>query len=308
MSEVFPPVAIIIPVHNRRETTVACLRNLREQGLLSWATPIVVDAGSTDGTRAAVASEFPGTEIVAADDGVFWTGAIQLGMQRAKALGAEYLFWLNDDTVPQPGAINRLLEESRRSGAITGGVCFLAGESEPAYGGLRKTWRGLQMVSAPGSAIVACDVLHGNMVCIPAAVVTVIGYPDSRGLPHAGADFDYCLRARRAGLPVLLVGAARASGHANLSLNYRSWLLSDVPVIEWWRQLGRRGSYSNLLARWVFHWRHWRFVGMGQVVGMLVRLLLISVVRLLVPLPWLRRIYGRHSQAWQHEGRHRLRP
>ena len=55
--------AVIIPVHNRRETTLACLRRLTADGVPAWSRIVVVDDGSTDGTGEAVRVEFPDVEI-----------------------------------------------------------------------------------------------------------------------------------------------------------------------------------------------------------------------------------------------------
>lgn len=296
---------VIVPVHNRRDVTLAGLRHLRAAEPGAWFRVCVVDDGSTDGTGGAVHAEFPEVEILRGNGQLWWTGAICLGLRHALTEGAEFVFWLNDDTLPEPGALAALLEESRRTGGVAGGVSFLPYENEPAYGGLRETWGGLVPVAGPGLETVPCAALHGNLVCLPASIVQRIGWPDEARLPHALADLDYTLRAHRAGIPVILVGRARAKAQPNLSLNYRSWLLSDVPMSRWWRELARRGSHMNLRAQAHFRWRHWGIAGLGVCAGMVVRLALVSVLRGIVPLSALRRWYGRRSRSWQHEQRHR---
>jgi len=304
MAEAVHRTIIVIAAHNRRETTLACLRRLRAQGVLAWATPLVVDDGSSDGTSDAVGAEFPEARLLRGDGNLFWTGATGLGMRHAIELHADYVFWLNDDTLPDDGALATLLETSRQSGGIAGGVSFLPGETAPAYGGLRKTFRELAPLENPGTATVPADALHGNLVVIPARVIQRIGYPDEQGLPHALGDLDYTMRARRAGVAVQLVGRARAAAQPNLSLNYRSWLLSDVPVRTWWQELGRRGSHLRLRSHWRFHCRHWGLVGVAHCAGLLGRLVAISCVRMIVPVRILRRLRGGKSTTWQHEQRH----
>ncbi|MCX6955547.1 MAG: glycosyltransferase family 2 protein [Verrucomicrobia bacterium] len=301
-----PARFIVIPVHNRREVTLGCLRHLRSIGAMPEWSAIVVDGGSTDGTAEAVRAEFPATEVLQGSSDLWWTGAIALGMRRAMALQADQIVWLNDDCLPEAGSLAALLEESRPHHAITGGVCSIPGDPTPAYSGMRKTLGGMVRVENPGSGTLSCDALHGNLVSIPASVVERLGYPDERGLPHALGDLDYTLRARHAGIPVLLVGRARATTQANLSLNYRSWLLSDVSLRAWWRELGRTGSHMNWRSLWRFHCRHWGVVGAAQCISLLLRLAAISVVRLIVPVHLLRRLRGGKSAAWQHEARHRV--
>eukprot|EP01031_Cornospumella_fuschlensis_P003875 gene3875-4830_t len=110
---------IIIPVHNRRATTLACLQVLKDQGVLAWATAVIVDDGSTDGTADAIRENHPDTVILPGSGNLWWGGAINLGMQWAYDQGAPQVFWLNDDTHPRPGALRLLFDLSRERGAIT---------------------------------------------------------------------------------------------------------------------------------------------------------------------------------------------
>lgn len=300
-----PACFIVIPVHNRRETTLGCLRHLRQHGALARLHAIVVDDGSTDGTGAAVRAEFPETTVLTGDGDLWWTGGIVLGMREAVHHGADYIFWLNDDTLPAPGAFDALLAESNSSGGLAGGVCFLPGETNPAYGGQRRGFWRLGESLPPGEATIDCDALNGNLVCLPARAIATLGYPDEFGLPHVLADSDYTLRARRAGLPVRLVGSARAATQPNLTANYRSWLLSDVPMLEWWRQLGRRGSHLNARTQLRFSWRHWRLRGLAYCLWLFAKLCAITVLRAVIPARTLQRWHGHRSAAWQHERRHR---
>jgi GT2 family glycosyltransferase len=294
----------VIPVHNRREITLGCLRHLRQQGVLGRLRAIVVDDGSTDGTSVAVHAEFPDTIVLPGDGGLWWTGGIALGMREAVRRGADFVFWLNDDTTPAPGAFDALLEASAASGGISGGVGFLPGEDAPAYGGYRRGFWRLRNGLRPGEATLDCDALNGNLVCVPRRVIDEIGFPDAAGLPHGYGDFDYTLRASRRGIPVQLVGRAGAAAHPNLSTNYRSWLLSDVPLGQVWRGLARRGSFIYQPAMQRFYWRHWGVRGPVYCAAILARLVAISVIRPLVPQAVLRRMRGRRSIAWQHEQRH----
>ena len=110
---------IILPVRNRRETTLRCLAHLRDTGVLAWAGAIVVDDGSTDGTPRAIQAQFSAVEVLSGDGQLFWTGAIALGMRHAVAQGAACCVWLNDDCLPTPGAVERLAEYATAHMCIT---------------------------------------------------------------------------------------------------------------------------------------------------------------------------------------------
>ena len=297
-------ISIIIPVRNRRETSLLCLRRLSDYGMLARSQVIVVDDGSNDGTPDAIAKEFPGVELLRGDGSLWWTGAIELGMRKAFEQNPAFFLWLNDDTLPAPEAIDRLIEVSKQQSAICGGVAYLPGDSTPSYGGFLKGGHSLGDMLVPGNDSVPCDALSGNLLCIPRFVVDRIGLPNPRQLPHGFADIDYVLRARRAGIPAFLVGSARAEAQANLSLNYRSWMHSDVPLSEWWRQLGRRGSFMYFPAMLRFYTRHWGIAGLGYVLWQPLKLLLISILRLCFGQARLRRWFGAGSKAWIHERRH----
>ena len=199
--------AIIIPVHNRRETTLACLRHLRATGDLEGFGVIVVDDGSTDGTSESVRAEFPRVEILRGDGNLWWTGAIALGMQHAFAAGAEAVCWLNDDCLPAPGALRRLFDDALVApGRIVAPACFDA----KTKAAVPNAFRGRGRVSAAPGEKQPADGLSGFCVVLPRAVWTRIGRPDARRLPHYYGDNAYTLLAARAGFSVSVLGDARA--------------------------------------------------------------------------------------------------
>ena len=298
-----PSVSIIVPVHNRRETTLGCLRRLRDLRVFEWANAIVVDDGSTDGTASAVRAEFPTVKIAPGSGQLFWTGAIALGMMQALEEGAEYLFWLNDDCAPNPGALEALLHTARRTGGAAGGVCVLGRSGAPVYGGFDRGRVDLEFVSAAAGEERDCDALNGKMVCIARTAVQAIGLPDAAGLPHAFGDIDYTLRLRRAGFAVTVVGDAIAKARPNNPTNHASWLVGDITVLQLWRALGDIRAYAYLPAHWRFLTRHWGVRGMMQCIWLLAKRVPISIAMLLLPRALRRRWWGSRSRAWQYEQR-----
>jgi GT2 family glycosyltransferase len=192
---------IIIPVHNRKDITLACLDNLNACGDLQKYYLIVIDDGSTDGTADAIREQYPMVEILTGDGNLWWTGAIALGMQYAYERGAEFFIWLNDDCQLSKGTIDNLVSfASEHPGAIVGCQGVESENSDAiAFGGKFKTWKGYRFIHPPANTVTPCDLLSGNLVCIPRAAIERIGYPDPKYTPHYGGDSLYLILARKAG-------------------------------------------------------------------------------------------------------------
>ena len=228
---------IIIPVHNRRDTTLACLRHLLATGDLGRCNVIVVDDGSNDGTTEAVSAEFPEVEILHGDGNLWWTGAIAFGMQRASAAGAEVICWLNDDCLPAPGTLDALFEAAVVDpGQVVAPACFNADTNEP----VPNAFAGRNRITAKLGETLPADGLSGFCVALPRAVWTRIGLPDPVRFPHYFGDNAYTLSAARAGFPVRVLGSLRAdltAFHAPPTLRAiaeraRSWRDQRTRVFE----------------------------------------------------------------------------
>jgi len=295
--------AIVIPVHNRRATTLACLRHLAADDVFAWADVIVVDDGSTDGTTAAVRTEFPAVIILAGDGNLWWTGAIARGMKEALTRGAEFIFWLNDDCTPAPGALARLHKIAAGRSAFVGGTCVIPGSDVVVYGGLRRRGFAFDLLPLRPGVVESCDALSGNLVCFPAGLARHIGLPDAEHLPQTIGDIDYALRASQRGWPVLVAHDVTAEAVPNDWGNHASWLLSDIAVLEIWRSAWRKRSYGYFPTQWIFFTRHWGLRGGIHALWLLLKRPPLMLIRLVVPQRWLRRVWARRSATWQSEQR-----
>lgn len=290
----------MIPVHNRRETTLRGLAHLRGLGALGWARVFVVDDGSTDGTAAAVREQFPEVEIVPGDGNLWWGGATALGSERALATGTRLVFWMNDDCLPRPGTLERLAASVGVRGAVA--VSQVYTPHGPICGGYHRTGTGLVNRICPPGEEQPCDAYAGNCVCLPREALAGAANVDADALPHLFADLDHGLRAVRAGRPraVVLGDAASDSSERDRRPLSRSLLLGDRPMREVWRGLREVRSIYYLPTVRRFHLRHWGlFVGGTICLQIYGKLLIITLLRALFPLSWLRRLRGRRSVEWR---------
>lgn len=101
-------VCAVVVTYNRREMLVECLRALQAQTRPPDEI-LVVDNASTDGSPDLVRGEFPGVELMALEENVGGAGGFHAGMRAAHERGADWLWLLDDDTIPTLAALEELL-------------------------------------------------------------------------------------------------------------------------------------------------------------------------------------------------------
>lgn len=294
--------SVIIPCHNRKDVTLACLGMLRPLMDKGWQV-IVVDDGSTDGTAAEIAATSPDVTVLHGDGNLFWTGAMELGMRHAIEKGADCCVWLNDDVTLELEAIQRVAALAIEENAIVSAQGKIQLEDGTTW------WFPIAYHSPAGirnspmdeTATDPChaDTCRGNLVAVPKSIIDAIGYPDGRNIPHVGGDTDYALRATRAGFPCLIDPLAVFWEEENIRADNRSWLLDNRRPSEIIRaSLGKRGIlYPRML--FTYHCRHWGIRGALRATWKLLRIFLIVLLKLILPKALRLRIFARHSHAYQ---------
>lgn len=119
-------VCAVIVTYNRKELLRECL-----QAVLSQTRPpdhvLVVDNASTDGTPEMLREEFPQVEVLRLPENQGGAGGFHEGMKRAYEQGFDWLWLMDDDTLPSPRALEVLLLEGR---ALFRGSFVVAREDE----------------------------------------------------------------------------------------------------------------------------------------------------------------------------------
>lgn len=206
---------MIVPAFRRVESSRKALASLLAAG--ADRILYVDDEGQAGGD--ALAREFPSVDVVRTEAPVWWTGAIDLGIAAARSGAASAVVFFNQDVTCAPDWLEKLLACARaHPGALVGSAVFYAQEPDRVWsaGGAVEWWgRGIRVLhhgapasDLPGAAIPA-DWLFGMGTYVPVEVFDRIGLPDAARFPMAWGDLDFSLRARRAGIPVLVEPNAR---------------------------------------------------------------------------------------------------
>jgi GT2 family glycosyltransferase len=207
--ETGPQVSVVIATHNARGLLAACLRSLSEQKY-SPLEVVVVDGGSSDGTRELIRDQHPATVVVDALRNPGFAAACNLGVLAASG---DYLLLLNNDTTLEPDAVGQLvrvaLQSPRRLAAVNamtrradlpsvidslGNVSGMRGFGAPRHAGFvdfGQFARDGELFSASFTAVL-----------IPRRAWELIGPLDER-YGYYYEDVDWSMRARMGGLHVL---------------------------------------------------------------------------------------------------------
>jgi GT2 family glycosyltransferase len=221
-----PRVFVVIAVHNRLDFTLACLASLVEQthGDLKL---IVVDDGSTDGSAAIISTRYPDVQVLNGDGSLWWAGATNRGVSWAleRAADADFVLTMNNDTEVSPGYVESLIAAARRfPNALIGSLSVdITDPNRPLYWGTRTDWKTAKArrdtpPQAPfvDSVTPDCknvDVLPGRGTLIPLRVFRTAGMFDAVRLPQYGADYEFAVRAHRAGYSLLVNRASVVRTH-----------------------------------------------------------------------------------------------
>ena len=206
-------VAIVTPVHNRRDITFQCLRSLsRIKSDSLHVHVIVVDDGSTDGTSEAISRGFPDVEIIRAGGDLWFTEGTNVGVRRALESDPKYVVMMNDDQVFDDNFLEYLVETAEANPrSIVGPLLLLWDQPHKTFqiAPVWNTWLGgwqhwhQQTVWSVPDAAFNVDLIVGNCVLVPSEAIKECGLMNSKRYPNFG-DAEYTPRLKRAGWRLLI--------------------------------------------------------------------------------------------------------
>jgi len=214
-----PTVYIIIPVFNRWKYTKRCLDSIRSQTYVNICV-IVVDDGSTDGTGQKLESTYKGVKVILGNGNWWWTKCMFEGvkMARKSAKKTDFVLEMNNDCFLPKNYLARLICTAKKNPkSLIGSICVR--DEKPnvvVEAGIRINWEtGLVYGVAPSVSdklqyfknmeiVEDIDALPGKGTLIPVRVFSRIGSFDYKRLPHYIADYEFAIRAKRAGFNLIV--------------------------------------------------------------------------------------------------------
>jgi len=261
-----PRVAAVVVTWNRCALLVEALQALRDQRRPPDAV-VVVDNASTDDSAAVVTERYPEVDVLRLSRNLGGAGGFAAGMERAlRRHHPDWLWLLDDDTVPQEGALAALLRAAGeypgpRPAILASRVLWTDGRDHPMNTPRRKP--GARRTETRRAARVgAVPIRSASFVSIAVDADTI----RERGLPIAdyflwNDDFEYTTRLLRGRIGLLCrdsvaVHKTRSFGATEtdpgerffFEVRNKVWLFSRSPGLN---PLERLVYLGSTLRRWV---------------------------------------------------------
>ena len=207
-------IAVLITTFNRYAKTIACLERIYQlqNSNSSELTIFVADDNSGDGTPEFIAKHYPEIILLKGSGSMFWVGGMRLAWQEAVKKNYDAYLLLNDDVVLAADALDVLLQTHfyalknfQQPGIYTGST-YDPESTRLSYGGrklLNKISGKSILVQPDQNEPVSCDFAHANILLVRKEVVEKIGILAVEFTQRL-ADYDYTLRARKQGFPLLV--------------------------------------------------------------------------------------------------------
>lgn len=255
-------VTAVVLSWNGREDTLACLRSLAA-ATYPGLSVVVIDNGSSDGSPDAVAGEFPDVRLIRLRENRGFAGGVNVGVADALERGADHALLLNNDAVVEPRFVEPLVAAvDARTGAACSQILDAASGRIWYAGAAYNPGRGYQgrhtgygdPPLAPTVAPYATDRACGGSMLVPRAALERVGLLDEALFAYA-EDVEWSLRARAAGLAILVVPASvvrhrvsAASGGASSPTSLYYTLRNGIVVAERHAPRGPVGTWSRRLV------------------------------------------------------------
>jgi len=192
-------IYIILPVHNRKETTEKFIKSLISQIYKEFVL-ILVDDGSTDGTDEMVLGYIPNSVVLKGDGSLWWAGALQKGYEWVvdNSNDKDICLLINDDTVFDENFLKtgvELISKSERTLLLA--QCYSQSNKMLLDSGVHANLKALTFEQANTKSKINCLSTRGLFLKVKD--FKNIGGFLPKILPHYLSDYEFTIRAFKKG-------------------------------------------------------------------------------------------------------------
>lgn len=220
-------VVVLLLNWNGAADTIACLNALEQISYPEWRA-LVVDNFSTDDSVAQITAAHPDVELLRAGSNLGFGGGNNIGIRHAIEGGADYVWLLNSDTLPDPWALDALVavaEADATLGAVASVLYHLdrPDEVQAWGGGSVNLWTGMSRSALRPVKAKQLDFLSAASLLLRARALGSVVFDEGYFMYWEDADLSF--RLRREGWRLGVAPDSRVLHRASSSLAGRSALL-----------------------------------------------------------------------------------
>lgn len=296
-------IAVILPVHNRKDVTLKCLNTLHgfrsDKYHLHF---VVVDDGSMDGTEDAIKESFPEVVIVKGDGNLWWAGGVNRGFEYVqKHVACNFILLMNDDSNFNQNTLHILYDYlSKISNVCASAIALNEGTNKIYCAGHAMNgkffnclplYQGCEMNNTM-LEVIECDSLSSRFVLMPFEIINKVGLFDNKKFPHAYSDIDYFLRAKARGYTNVVLSKSIVTTSINAS--YMRYSFANMGRIQYIKSFFSNRYGNNLKTMVMSSIMHRDILnGMLLLTKNILSTMKMLTIKLMLPKSFVNKLIGR---------------
>lgn len=275
-----PSICVVVPARNRILLTKRLLKAFKEQQYKNF-TLVLIDDGSTDGSREYVKAIYKEVVLIEGDGNLWWTGATNLGVKYAIDNNYDYVLTINQDAVIGRDFLTKMVKTAIKYPKSLLGCTILREDNGDVWSvGGYLNWNSshlfnlnfsdqsinvLKSLKNPFPA----QILNGNGTLIPVQIFKDIGLYNDKFTPHYHADSEIVLRAASKGykayvcLDAFLINDIPTQPLITTKKDLIFWKKSDFfwkPLLYFYIKYGPKKYFLGFFRQYFHFFRNFKVV------------------------------------------------